>query len=49
MPEKKLDLLKFASRIMTEPCTGPTKAMRRETWDVHARRGLLDNVPDCLF
>ena len=49
MPEKKLDLLEFASRIMAEPRTGPPEIMWRETWNVHARGSLLDNVPDCLF
>jgi hypothetical protein len=49
MPEEKLDLLKLASQIMAEPRTGPPEIMRRETWNVHARGSLLDNVPDRLF
>jgi hypothetical protein len=49
MPEKKLDLLKLAARIMAEPRTGLPEIMRRETWNVHARSSLLDNVPDRLF
>jgi hypothetical protein len=49
MPEKKLDLLKLAARIMAEPRTGLPEIMRRETWNVHARGSLLDNVPDRLF
>jgi len=49
MPEEKLDLLKLASRIMAEPRTGPPEIMRRETWNVHARGSLLDNVPNRLF
>jgi hypothetical protein len=49
MPKKKLDLLEFASRIMTESRTGPPEIMGRETWNVHARRSLLDDVPHCLF
>jgi hypothetical protein len=49
MPEKKLDLLELASRIMAEPRKGPLEIMRRETWNVHARGSLLDNVPDRLF
>ena len=49
MPEEKLDLLMFASRIMAQPRTGPPEIMRRETWNVHARGSLLDNMPDRLF
>ena len=49
MPEEELDLLKLASRIMAEPRTGPSEIMWRETWNVHARGSLLDNVPDRLF
>ena len=49
MSEEKLDLLKLASRIMAEPRTRPPEIMWRETWNVHARGSLLDNVPDRLF
>jgi hypothetical protein len=49
MPEKKLDLLELASRIMAEARTGPPEIMRRETWNAHARGSLLDNVSDRLF
>jgi len=49
MPEEKLDLLKLASRIMAEPRIGPPEIMWRETWNVHARGSLFDNVPDRLF
>ena len=49
MPEKKLDLLELAPRIMTETRTAPPEIMWRERWNVHARGSLLDNVPDRLF
>src|ERR1017187_9760096 len=49
MPKEKLDLLKLASRIVAEPRTGSSEIMRRETWNVHARGSLLDNVPHRLF
>jgi hypothetical protein len=49
MPEKKLDLLELAARIMAETRTGPPEIMWRETWNVHARGSLLDNLPDRLF
>jgi hypothetical protein len=49
MPEKKLDLFELAPRIMAEPRTRPPKIMWRETWNVHARGSLFDNVPDGLF
>jgi hypothetical protein len=41
MPEKKLDLLKLAARIMAETRTGPPEIMWCETWNVHARGRLL--------
>jgi hypothetical protein len=49
MPEKKLDLLEFASGIMAEPRAGPPEIMWREMRNVHARGSLLDNVPNGLF
>jgi hypothetical protein len=49
MPEKKLDLLELAPRIMAETSTGSSEIIWRETWNVHARGSLLDNVPDRLF
>jgi hypothetical protein len=36
-------------RIMAETRTGRPEIMWRETWNVHARGSLLDNVPDRLF
>ena len=49
MPEKKLDLLELAPRITAETRTGPPEIKWRETWNVHARGSILDNVPDRLF
>jgi hypothetical protein len=49
MPEEELDLFQFAARIMAEPRAGPSKIVWRKPWDLHARRSLLDNVPDRLF
>ena len=49
MPEKKLDLLELAPRIMAETRTGPPEIMWRKTLNVHARGSLFDNVPDGLF
>ena len=49
MPEKNLDLLKLAARIMAESRTRSPKVMRGEALNVHARGRLLDNVPDRLF
>ncbi len=49
MPEKKLDMLELAPRIMAETRAGPPEIMWRETWNVYARGSLLDNVPDRLF
>src|SRR5207247_10957103 len=49
MPEKELDLLKLAARIMAEPRIGSSKIMRRKPWNVHARVSFLDHVPDLSF
>jgi len=49
MPEKELDLLKLAARIMAKSRTGSSKIVWCEPRDVHARGSLLDNVPDSLF
>jgi hypothetical protein len=49
MPEKKLDLLKLAARIMTESRTRSPEIMRGEVWNVHGRGRLLDDVADRLF
>jgi hypothetical protein len=49
MPEKNLDLLKLAARILAESRTRSSKIMRGEAWNVHARGRILDNVPDRLF
>jgi hypothetical protein len=49
MPQKKLDLLKLAARIVTQSRAGSSKIMRRQSWDMLARGRLLANVPDRLF
>jgi len=46
---EKLDLLELAYGIIADTPTGPPEIMRRETWNVHARGSLLDNVPDHLL
>jgi hypothetical protein len=49
MPEKELDLLKLAARIMAESRSGSSKIVWRKTWNVHTRGCLLDDMPDRLL
>jgi hypothetical protein len=49
MPQKKLDLLKLAARIMAESSTGASEIVWSKTWNVHTRSRLFDHVPDRLF
>ena len=49
MPEKELDLLKLAARIMAESRTGASEIVWSKTWNVHTRGCLFDHVPDRLF
>jgi uncharacterized protein with HEPN domain len=48
MPEKKLNLIELATRIMAEARARSPEIMWREMWNVHARGSLFDNVPDRL-
>src|SRR5271167_5078471 len=49
MPEKKLNLLEFATRSMTEPRTRSPEKVRREPLDARFASVLANHVPDCLL
>ena len=46
MPEKKLNLLQFATRRMAEPGTRPAEIVRRKPLDTCFAGVLPDHLPD---
>ena len=49
MPEKKLDLLQFATVHMAEICAGSSKIMRCELINLQAQYTAPDYAPDDVF